>query len=54
MFDDLTFPQLVFVAMALAMLAVAILAFVMYGVANSPVCCAITFGGVLVLSCFIE
>ena len=54
MFDDLTFPQLIFVAVALAMLAVAILAFVMYGIANSPVCCAIAFGGMLTLSCFIE
>lgn len=54
MFDKLTIPQLVFVVVALAMLSVAILAFVMYGVANSPVCCAITFGGVLALSCCVE
>ena len=54
MFNDLTFPQLIFVAVALAMLAMAVLAFVMYGIANSPVCCALAFGGVLALSCFIE
>ena len=54
MFEKLTIPQLVFVAIALAFAAIAILAFTMYGIANSPTVCALAFGGVLALSCFIE
>ena len=54
MFDELTIPQVVFVAIALAFAAVAVLAFMMYGIANSPTVCALAFGGVLALSCFVE
>ena len=54
MFEKLTIPQVVFVAIALAFMAIAGIAFLAYGIVNSPICCGIAFAGILVLSCFIE
>ena len=49
--EELTIPQLVFVAVALGLLAVAILALVAYGLAHSPFACALAFAVIVASSC---